>query len=77
MDKERRHLRSAKAAHKTKLKELKDFVRELNERCSECSTLSEHVWPDLMKAEHDLKFHEGQINAINQRLRRSSTGNGG
>jgi chromosome segregation ATPase len=69
MNKERKILRAEKAKYKEELSRLKGYLRELSDRCSDCGTMHEMVAPDLLKAEHDIKFYEGEIKSLSARLK--------
>lgn len=69
MNRERKILRAEKAKYKEELSRLKGYLREFSARCSECGTEHEHIAPALSKAEHDIKFYEGQIKALSARLK--------
>lgn len=69
MKKERNILRAEKAKYKEKLASLKHFVKELKDRCHDCHTTQDLVYEDLMRAENDVQYYEGQIKAINSRVK--------
>jgi chromosome segregation ATPase len=69
MNGERKILRAEKAKYKERLATLKNFLREMSDRCAECGTEHKHVHEHVMKAEHDAQFYAGQIKEISSRLK--------
>jgi chromosome segregation ATPase len=69
MNRERKILRAEKEKYKEQLGTLRNFLREMSNRCAEHGTRPEHFHDQLMKAEHDAQFYEGQIKEISARLK--------
>jgi hypothetical protein len=69
MNHERKILRAEKAKYKEQLATLKNFLREMSDRCAEQGMPREHSHQHMMKAENDAQFYEGQIKAISSRLK--------
>jgi chromosome segregation ATPase len=69
MNRERTILRAEKADYKEKLATLKNFIREVTDRCAEHGTEGEHFHDDLSKAKHDAQFYQQQIKEISARLK--------
>ncbi|MBV9211078.1 MAG: hypothetical protein JOZ52_10640 [Acidobacteria bacterium] len=69
MPTERQILRNTKLRYKEELAGLKSYLNELSNRCDECNTAHEHVHESHMKVSNDVQYYEGQIKAINARLK--------
>lgn len=69
MNNERKLLRAEKTRYKEQLASLKNFLREMSDRCVQHNTPHEHCREQVMKAEHDAQFYGGQIKEISARLK--------
>ena len=69
MNRERKILRAEKAKYKEQLASLKNFLREMADRCAEHGTLDEHCGGQVMKAKNDADFYGNQIKEISARLK--------
>ncbi|MDQ1558131.1 MAG: hypothetical protein QOD32_1191 [Pyrinomonadaceae bacterium] len=69
MNRERKILRAEKADHKEKLETLRNFIREITDRCDAHGTSHEHFHDELFKARHDAQYYEHQIKEVSARLK--------
>lgn len=52
--------------YETQLRRLHAYVKELNDRTAEHNTEREHFEADLVEAEHNVKYYEGEITRIKE-----------
>lgn len=56
------------------LKSLRSYVKELNDRAAEHGTEKEHYATDLIEAEHNIKYYEGEIALIKEVIEKGPEG---
>jgi hypothetical protein len=68
MNKKRLTLEGQLEDYEGKLKGLRSYIKELTERTKESGTDSEQFETDLMEAQHNIKYYEGEIALIKEEL---------
>ena len=54
--------------YEAQLKSLKSYLKELNDQCAKHGTDKEHYEVDLMEAEHNVAYYEGEIARLKDEL---------
>lgn len=62
------------ADYEGELRGLKSYVKELKDRTAECCTEKEHFEGDLMEAENNIKYYEGEIARIRELIEKEPEG---
>jgi TolA-binding protein len=63
--------------YEAQLRSLNSYIKALNDRCIECGTDKTQVEVDLMEAEHNVKYYEGEIARLKQEIGQAGKGGGG
>lgn len=68
MNKNHRTLENMVEDYELQMKGLNSYIKELTDRTKEHGTDSEHFEVDLMEAQHNVKYYEGEIAHIKKEL---------
>ncbi len=60
--------------YERELRGLNSYVKELNDKCAEHGTQKEHYEVDLMEAEHNIKYYEGELAQIRELIEKEPDG---
>lgn len=63
--------------YQRQLSGLKSFMKELKAMTDRHGTEKEHFHEDLIEAEHNIKFYEGEIARLKKEIDKSPSGQGG